>query len=130
MLSKLSPNSKSWFSQIRDIFLLYGLPHPLSVLTSPPPKGKLKSLAKSLVTDHWEKKLRQDISLLPSLVYFRAEFSSLNSPHHITWTPGSNPYEVTKKVIQAEMLSGRYRTAKLTIGLIGEVTVKLMAALE
>ena len=62
VLSKLSPNSKSWFSQIRDIFLLYGLPYPLSVLTSPPPKGKLKSLAKSLVTDHWEKKHKSCIA--------------------------------------------------------------------
>ena len=114
VLTRLSPTSKSWFTQIRDIFHLYGLPHPLSVLVSPPSKSKFKSLAKSLVTDYWEKKLRQDISALPSLDYFRAEFSSLTSPHPITWTPASNPYEVTKAVVQAKMLSGRYRTAKLT----------------
>ena len=51
---------------------------------------------------------------MPSLDYFKAEFSSLTSPHPITWTPASNPYEVTKAVVQAKMLSGRYRTAKLT----------------
>ena len=114
VLSCHQSSSKSWFSQIRKIFLQYRLPHPLSILENPPSKSSLKKLARSLVIDYWENKLRQDLSLLPSLVYFRAEFCSLNFPHPITWTAASNPHEVTKAVVQAKMLSGRYRTAKLT----------------
>ena len=30
------------------------------------------------------------------------------------WTPGANPHEVLKSLIQLRMLSGRYRVAKLT----------------
>ena len=38
---------------------------------------------------------------------------SLNSPHPIWSSAKSNPYEVTKSVVQARMLSGRYRTEYL-----------------
>ena len=54
------------------------------------------------------------LTLLPSLYYFKPQFHSLSSPHPILWTPGSNPHEVAKAVIQLKMLSGRYRVAKLT----------------
>ena len=39
---------------------------------------------------------------------------SLTKPHAIWWTAGSNPYEVSKAIIQCKMLSGRYRTLKLS----------------
>ena len=93
---------------------MYGLPHPLAVLDNPPPKPVFKKLAKSLVLDYWEQKLRQQVLPLPSLGYLKAGYCSLNSPHPIAWTAGSNPHEVTKAVVQAKMLSGRYRTAVLT----------------
>ena len=35
------------------------------------------------------------------------------SPHAIWWTAGSNPYEVTKAIVQYKMLSGRCRTYQL-----------------
>ena len=38
---------------------------------------------------------------------------SLTTPHPIWRTTGSNPYEVTKAVQQAQLLSGRYRTEQL-----------------
>ena len=83
-------------------------------LFSPPPKKKFKALANSLVINYWEQTLRQDMLPLPSLVYFRAEFSVLNTPHPVNWTPASNPYEVSKAVVHAKILSGKYRIAKLT----------------
>ena len=39
---------------------------------------------------------------------------SLSKPHAIWTTARENPYEVAKAVIQARMLSGRYRTKLLT----------------
>ena len=40
-------------------------------------------------------------------------YLSLVKPHPIWQTPGSNPYEVAKAVIQCRMLSGRYRVNNL-----------------
>ena len=54
-----------------------------------------------------------EASSLDSLAFFRPEFHSLLQPHPILWTAGSNPYEVSKSIIQCKMLSGRYRTESL-----------------
>ena len=105
---------KSWFTQVRNICLLYGLPHPLSLLNNPLSKESFKKIAKSHVMDYWEVKLRQEASLLPSLKNFKPEFHSLSNSHPILWTAGTNPYEVSKALIQLKMLSGRYRTAMVT----------------
>ena len=106
--------SKSWFTNIRDICLLYGIPHPLYLLHSPLSREAFKKLARSVVTDYWEQKLREEASLLSSLSYFHPVYHSLSSPHPILWTPGANPHEVGKAVVQLRMLSGRYRTAMVT----------------
>ena len=63
--------------------------------------------------NYWENKLRLESSFLPSLVHFKPEYCSLQNPHPMLWTPGSNPYEVSKSVIQCRMLSGRYPTEML-----------------
>ena len=51
--------------------------------------------------------------MLPSLQYFNSSFMSLSSPHPI-WVHANSPYEVSKAVVTARMLSGRYRTDRLT----------------
>ena len=107
--TKHSPTT-SWFHQIRDLCLLYSLPPPLTLLTSPPAKSLYKNSVKSKVIDHWEKHLHAESSSLTSLVYFKPEYMSLKQPHALWKTCGSNPFEVNKAVVQARMLSGRYRT--------------------
>ena len=109
-----SHSSKSWFANIRDICLLYDLPHPLTLLENPMSKVAFKKLVKSKVIDYWENQLREIAASLSSLVYFKPEFHSLSRPHPIIWTPGPNSHEVSKAVVQLKMLSGRYRTAMLT----------------
>ena len=106
--------STSWFVQLRDLHLMYQLPHPLQLLQNPPAKLVFKKLAKSRVLDFWEKKLRDEGCLLPSLTYFNPNFMSLTNPHKI-WTPaGNKPYEVAKARIQLLFLSSQYPCAKLT----------------
>ena len=105
--------SKSWFCQLRDVCLLYNLPHPISLLDCPPSKDDFKKQITAHVTSYWETKLRGEATLLPSLCYFKPEFMSLKSPHLLWKTAGSNPYEVAKAVQQARFLSGRYRTGNL-----------------
>ena len=105
---------KSWFFQVRDICVLYNLPHPLQLLSNPIPKHQFRKLTRSRVTDYWETRLRQEAALLPSLTYFKPQFHSLSTPHPLLWTPGPNSHEVSKSLVQLRMLSGRYRVAKLT----------------
>ena len=57
VLTARSSSSKSWFFIIRDICLLYSLPHPLQLLTNPIPKDRFRKLARSKVTDYWESRL-------------------------------------------------------------------------
>ena len=47
VLTTSSPTSRSWFSQIREICLLYGFPHPLQLLEKPLSKIAFKKLARS-----------------------------------------------------------------------------------
>ena len=56
----------------------------------------------------------QPSSGLDSLIYFKPEYMSLNKVHPIWSTCGNDSYEVTKAIIQARFLSGRYRCEKLT----------------
>ena len=106
----------SWFHQVRNTCLLYKLPHPLTLLSSrpPPPKKWLKNLAKKKVIDYWEQKLREETTSLESLKHFQPQFMSLEFPHPIFMSAQSSPYEVTKAGVQALLLSGRYRTERLS----------------
>ena len=109
ILTSAKPGSQSWFIHVQEICLMYSLPHPLTLLEASPTKASFKKLAKSRVLDFWETKLRADAKVLSSLLYFKPSFMSLNSPHPLWLTAGTNPYEVNKATIQARMLSGRYR---------------------
>ena len=93
--------------------MLYGLPDPLLILQSPTTKFAWKNLCKSRVIDWWEQHIRGQAALLPSLVHFKSSYMSLTTPHPI-WTTANSPYEISKAVISARMLSGLYRTDYLT----------------
>ena len=108
-------NSNSWIHQLRDLSLMYRLPHPLTLMSSPPSKESFKNIVKKHVLNYWELKLREEAVSpeLSSLQYFHAEFQSLCTPHPLWSTAGSSPYQVSKATVQAKMLSGRYRTERL-----------------
>ena len=106
-------SSRSWFVQIKEICQKYQLPHPLTILESPPSKIPFKLLAKRHVQHYWEVKLREEAAPLDSLIFFQPKQMSLHRPHPLITTCGSNSYEVNKCVIQLKMLSGRYRSDSL-----------------
>ena len=114
ILTSAKSSSKSWFLLVRDICMMYGLPHPLVILKQKPSKESFKKLVKAKVVSYWENRLRGESNLLPSLKYFHPEFMNLTKPHPIWSTAGSNPYEISKAIQQARFLSGRYRSADLT----------------
>ena len=67
-----------------------------------------------MVIDYWEKILRAEAAILPSLKHFNPHFHSLVYPHPILSTSGSNPYEICKTVVQCKMKSGQYKTPLLS----------------
>ena len=81
-----------------------------------PSKTSFKLLVRKKVINFWEIKLRAeaDSSSRSSLQYFHPEYHSLSKPHPLWTTAGASPYQVAKATIQAKMLSGRYRTEKLS----------------
>ena len=110
ILSSAKPSSHSWFLQIRELCLLYQLPHPLSLLEEPPTATFYNNLVKSKVVDYWEIKLRAEAFQLKSAPFFNPSFMSLTKPHPIWSTCGPNPFECHKAVTATRMLSGRYFT--------------------
>ena len=108
-----TPSSKSWFHQIRDLCLQYGLPHPAYLLSSPPTKTAFKNLVKKNILNYWEQRLRAEAAHLDSLKFFNPSFMSLASPHPLWTTAGSSPTKVSMAKVQALMISGRYRTEGL-----------------
>ena len=86
----------------------------LLILQFPPTPCQWKSTFKSKVIDWFEQSLRAQAGLLPSFVHFKPAFMSLSTPHPL-WTSAESPYdyEVSKAVIDARMLCGRYRTDRL-----------------
>ena len=61
------PSYNSWFTEIRNLCILYDLPHPLKLLQSNLGKENYKKLVKSHVMDYWERKLREKAASLLSL---------------------------------------------------------------
>ena len=106
-------SSKSWFIEIRNLCLQYGLPHPLTLLRSSTPKEAYKKLIKQHIIDFWEIKFQAKAAALDSLEYFNPNFMSLTKPHPIWTTAGPSSYQVTMSTVQARMVSGRYRTELL-----------------
>ena len=106
-------SSKSWFTNIRDLCLQYDLPHPLMLLRHPLSKESFKRLVKKKVIDYWERFLRAEAAGLDSLVFFKPNFMSLSKPHPLWSTAGSSPSKVAMATIQAQMISGRFRTEQL-----------------
>ena len=115
MMTCAKPSSTSWFQQIRNLFLQYLLPHPLTFLENPLSKCQFKRLVKSKVQDYWQENLRSRAkpNALSSLSFFKPQFMSLSKPHPLWTTASFNPYETNKAIVQARMLSGRYRTEGL-----------------
>ena len=107
-------NKKSWFVQVKNICMMYGLPHPLKLLEDPPAKAKLNKLVKLRVTEYWHNILSQEVLTRSSLRHFTPTMHSLTTPHPLWKATGSNSFEVNRSTILARMISGRYRTEALT----------------
>ena len=113
VLTSARPSAGSWFQQIRNLCVLYQLPHPLSLLQDPPKPTTFKRLVKSHIVDHWEVHLRTKAASLTSAPYFKPGFMSLCRPHPIWSSCGPNSWECNKAVTVCRMISGKYLTDQL-----------------
>ena len=92
---------------------MYGLDHPLKLLSSPPSKYSFKQVVKAKVSLHWENLLRAEAAELPSLRFFMTSHCSVKFPH-IVWTTARTSFESRKATILTRMMSGRFRSEYLT----------------
>ena len=65
------------------------------------------------VQQYWQDLLRTEAASLSSLQYFKPAFYSLSKPHKMWSSVASNPFECSKSLVVAKMISGRYRTELL-----------------
>ena len=112
ILVEARTSTKSWFQDLRNLCVLYELPHPLQLLGNPVPKKVFKKLCKEKVLEYWHQKLSHKASTLPSLMYLQPQFLSLSSPHPLWTSLDDNPYQAKAARIQAVFLSGRYRSER------------------
>ena len=112
-LIEAKPSNKSWFQCVRDLCVMYSLPHPIHLLENPLPKDKFRHLCKQKVHQFWHQRLSHDVNMLPSLKYFVPQYLSLSHPHPLWSSLNGNPYETKAACIQALFLSGRYRSERL-----------------
>lgn len=115
VFSSSVPITKSWFGQVQDLCTKYHLPQPLQLLQSPLSKYQMKKLCKKQVLNYWEELLRAEAEdpRYSSLVYFKPRFMSLSTPHPLWTSAGPSSSKVAMASVQAQMLSGRYRTEGL-----------------
>ena len=111
ILVEAKQSAKSWFHQIRDLCIMYGLPHPISLLSTPIAKDKFSKLCHQKVYEYWHRKLSQE-SNLPSLQYLQPTYLSLQHPHPIWTSLDGNPHQAKAARVQALFLSGKYRTER------------------
>ena len=104
----------SWFHQIREWCLLYGVPHSSILFNQPLDKNIFKTTVKKHVVRYWENVLRDEASTLKSLSMFRPQYMSLLTPHLIWRTAGHSPFKIAMASVQALFISGRYRCGALT----------------
>ena len=113
VLTALDKSCNSWFFVILELCRKYNLPHPLSLLESDLNKESFKNLVKRNVRRYWTKKLEDETSDLKSLRFFHSSCCLIGRPHLIWEFSKHHPFETTKAIIVAKMMSGRYRTDKL-----------------
>ena len=113
ILTSTKLSAHSWFQQVRDLCVMYSLPHPLELLEYPPSKASFNRSIKAHIVDFWEQKLRNEASKLTSLPYFKPHYMSLLKPHPIWTSCAGNAFQVHKATVTAKMLSGRYYTDRL-----------------
>ena len=105
---------KSWFQQIEDLCFMYKMHSCSQLISLKLDKESFKKYVKLKIVDHWQIILRKEAQQLKSLKYFKPHFYSLLQPSKAYLAAGNNRYEIAKLNIQLKMLSGRYRTSRLS----------------
>ena len=108
VFSSALTTSRSWFWQLRQLCLQYGLPHPSCWLRSQPNKLEVKTTVKTAVLAYWHAKLSSEAESLSSLRYLETRYLSLNKCHPLFSTCGSSYWDIEKAIS-----SGRGRLESL-----------------
>ena len=99
----------SLFSSLTSLSERYNLPSPLSILQNPPSKYLLKKIVSTKISDFWHTKLSSEASAKKSLKFLKCAFLPLGHPHMLWESCSGSPRALQSAIIQARLLSGRYR---------------------
>jgi hypothetical protein len=102
-------DSRSWVTQLREMFSQYHLPSAYDIAANPPSKDQVQKIATTHIMGHWFKQLKTECSRLSSMRYFNPGACHLNRAHHVWRAVTSDTREVRKATIKVKILVGKYR---------------------
>ena len=86
VLTSCKDASKSWFLRIRDLCVMYNLPHPLQLLEEPPTKEQFRIVSRARVYEYWHTWCCSEVASLSSLIHLRPLCLPLTRPHPLWLT--------------------------------------------
>ena len=105
--------SNSWFIQLRKVTNKYEMEDPAIILQDPPSKYEWKQYCKKKVNLYWTIYFQNECKKRKSLEYFNPEGMSIFDSHPIYSSCMGDPYQTSKAIVQAKMVSGRYPVERL-----------------
>ena len=112
-LALKTASSNSWFIQLRKVTKKYGMEDPAVLLQYPPSKHEWKMYCKTKVNSYWTNYFQNECKRRKSLEFFNPDGMSVFNTHPIYSSCMGDPYQTSKAIVQAKMVSGRYPIEKL-----------------
>ena len=101
-------SSHSWAIHIKHLLDQYNLPRALDMLYSSTTKAEWKRCINAHVIPYWMDLLYEEARTKSTLSFLHLEQCTYNTPHHIWAATTSDPLQVHKACIHAQMLIQRY----------------------
>ena len=103
-----NPRPQSWFTNISILLQKYKLQEPGMTLKDPPTKSCWKRIVSRAIWEHWEEKLKRDMTQKSSLKYLLPENCTLSRQHLLWESTSYNPRDIRRAVVKAKLLTGTY----------------------
>ena len=108
-LSIKSSKSKSWFIDIKRLFIKYGIGDPYEFLYTVLSKYQWKRLIKSKVHSYWISTISEVCNLYSSLKYLKGSYK-IGQCHPLATTISANMRDIIRIPISLKIATGTYKT--------------------
>jgi hypothetical protein len=106
-LSIKNSKSKSWFIDIKRLFIKYGIGDPYKFLDTVLSKYQWKSLIKSKIHSYWISTISEICNLYSSLKYLKGSYK-IGQCHPLATTISANMRDIIRIPIRLKMATGTY----------------------